>query len=593
MKSALRIPILISLLLSALVARPPTGAQAEDAPPASPAAAQAVVDWARIELRGGGRRPSLALRPADGVPYLSFYESNLQRFFLGRYTGNGNHSCGGDPGWTCVSANNTPTAGDETRFSFDPNYPNWFGVAWSIPAQKSLYISSFDLELGWLYTTDTFAADPGDPNSYVRPTDLMYANGSPLPVIEKLVKLYDGDYLKDFIARRHGLNDPAPVERLMGSHSHGRYASLDLGAGDDGPLFANATERLAYRANTGWLRFAQAKYDGNGTGCQDEFGAGTVDWSCAWVDNGVSVIATDVLGPKCSGAGCAEVNRIFYVDATSGRLKLATRTGNAAHNCSGGVAGWSCGFIDSIAAGKSADGLRISMAATGQGPGEMKIAYTDKDDGPNSVLKLATYTGIAGDTCAAGGLTGWKCEVVDDGGSEGDNTGSEPSLGWNGDRLYIAYVNQTQNKLMVAFPRTNLSISYTKTYSPARIMRGGEYTITYTVLNLEDYAVTGLRIVDGLLPHGEKIQVLTNTCGGATTYTEGNLADLLSSEGGAVKANSACQLALKMKMGANAAAGAFIDNPSALESNEGYPITASGTSAYTVARAAFMPSVAR
>lgn len=582
--------ILSPLVLAAFAT--PLAARADSENPTAPApqTAQAASDWAQIDLRFGGRRPSLGLHPTSGTPYISFYESVLQRFFLAKRSTNGGISCGGGAGWQCVSANNAATAGTNTSLAWVP-YTAEFGVAWDIPADKAYYISRFDSNLNWLGTDMSRQAGP-DAGEYDRPTDLMYVGDAFIDAAES-AKLNGSSYSKTFRVRRHNGSYDNGVEILEGQHSHGRYASLDWAVGDDGALEQNQIEHVAYRANTGGLRHAYARYDNGGTGCTDEVFAGVSTWSCEWVDPAADVYATDIHATKLFCQGCVDPARIIYYDENSGKLKVASRTGNAAHNCNGGAPGWSCGAIDSIAAGKTVDGIRISMAVGGPGAGQIKIAYTDKDDAANSVLKLATLTGNAGDSCIPGGLTGWSCEIVDDGGAANDNTGWEPSLGWDGENLYIAYYNQSSNMLKVAFPRLALPITFTKAYGPAKILRGSEFTMTYTVQNNGSYPLTGLVIEDYLGILHTMVQVVSNTCGGMVTYTEGNLGDHLLSAGGSVGAGQSCTLTFKMKLHAASAPGAFVDNAKDLLSNESTPKAQTGQSAYTILAAIFAPMVRR
>lgn len=555
-------------------------------------AGQAVGDWARMEVRHAGRRPSLALNPTTGDPYLSFYESSLQNFFLGRYTGQYDHSCGGDRGWTCSNVNATPTAGTDTHLAFLDTGAQQFGVVWTIPSGNEYHVSRFDYNLAWA-GTDWSVAEGADP-AYKRPMDLMYVGGTPILAEESVSNA--AEPYKSFRVSRHSA-DAAPnawiLEGLSGSHSHGRYTSLDWGPGDDGALTANKTERAAYRANTGGLRYSSARYDGTGSGCTYEGFSVPSNWSCSWVDPSADVYATAILAPKCSFQGCTEKTRIFYYDENSGKLRFATATGNANDSCNGAV-NWTCGVIDSIAVGKSVDGVRISAAQTGVGQtaGLMKIAYTDKDDGAKSVLKIATYTGNAGDSCTAGGLTGWSCEVVDDGGGT-DNTGWEPSLGWNGSRLYIAYYNQTSNTLMVATPRDNAAgIGHTKTY-PAIILRGQEFVMKYTVTNGKAFVLTGLALTDALMTYHQYVGVQANGCGMTIEYTDGNLSDVLKLTGGEVSQLSDCTIALRMRFAPNTSPGAYVDGSSTLFTDQTYSIAPSPTAAMSIRAATYIPVVLR
>lgn len=581
-----------------LVAQAPGLAHAETEPSNGPQAAegtQAVSDWAKVKLSGGARRPSLGLDPSSGQPYISFHQAALDQFWLARHTENPAKSCGSNAGWECKSLNNTPTAGTDTRLAFIPG-KNEFGVAWTVPAQTAYHISRFDLNLNWLGTDHTGALANPQPDWYSRPMDLMYIGDRFIEAIEQAYG--SGDVNKYLRIRRHDqayATYPAPdiAEGRQGHNSHGRYASIDWSVGNDGGLPDDKIERIAFRDSTGGLRHSYAKFDQNGSGCVNPWNEVIEEWSCEQVDPAADVYWTDIRATKCSGAECADPMRIYYLDKTSGKLKLAERTGNAAHNCNGGVAGWSCGAIDSIAAGKSVEGIRISMAAIGGGANQVKVAYTDKDDGATSVLKIATRTGNAGDACTPGGLAGWKCEVVDNGGGT-DNTGWDPSLGWDGTNLYVAYYNHTLDVLMVAFPKRDAPIGFSKTYTPGALVRGATFNVVYTIQNNSDRALSHMRIADGLLTWHEYVGVASDTCGLLESYTPGVYADVFEAENGELAPNSSCTLVIKMRTSAVAPQGKGADGPGNLDALESFPVAPTGQSQFSILTpVAYVPATVR
>ncbi|MDQ1301464.1 MAG: hypothetical protein QG637_1386 [Chloroflexota bacterium] len=549
----------------------------------SPAEPQAVSDWAHVVVVGDGanlgRRPSLGFSPSNNRPFISFYDGVNQQLMLAWRTANVNDTCGTLRGWQCAARDNTASAGDNSALAFLQNGSGQVGVAYTIPNSKSLIRRRFDANGVFVAVDGTQSAGGG--NNYIGAGDLLYQGSSAIWSSET----FDGQQKRLIV-----LDDRLPgtsilVERddTATSNKLGRYASLDLGPGYNG--IDGMTTRAAYSGETGSLRYAEWQNGGNGNGC-----AGTIDkWVCRTVDHDADVYSTALYSPKC--ANCGDSTRIAYFDATTDRLKLATYVGGSGTCNTGSAPGWQCQVIDAIAVAKTTDGVRVSMVVQN---GQIKIAYTDKDSQANSILKLASYTGNANDICAAGGATGWKCEVVDDGGNQ-DHTGFEPSLAWKGDQLTIAYHNLSKGRLMVAYPKVNLAgqISFTLNMPVKPVAVGEDFTFAYTISNKSAITLTGLEFTDYLTSRFLLKEMQSNTCAATIEVTPGNLTSSVKMRNGALAPNTACAVIVKAQIRKGIVPGVY-DEPinGTLTSNEAYPIAGSATPITVVAKM-FLPVITR
>jgi hypothetical protein len=570
--------VLLLVLCGALQGALPAHAQPEapqvDAAPLEAAAVTAVSDWARVRVFGDGvdvgRRPSLELHPSNNRPYVSFYDGANKRLVLAWRTGNGNDICSGTRGWLCKALDATQTAGDTNALAMLQDGSGQVAVAYGIPANKSLVRGRYDVNGNVAVWDGSLFANA----TYVNALDLTYKGGSAITAFEYFKETSQD---KSFVVRdgRYG-GDFGTVEWVATPTSTGlgRYASVDLGAGYNG--LDGMTARVAYRGNSGALRYAEWLHSGGGTGCSGS--SPSPKWKCTTVDPNANVYSTSLYAPKCEN--CGDLTRIAYFDASNGRLKIATRVGGNGTCGQNGAAGWDCSVIDTIAGNKTPDGVRVTMVVQN---GQIKIAYTDKDDKSNTILKLATYTGNAAQTCGGGVAPGWVCEVVDDGNSQ-DNTGIEPSLAWKGGQLYIAYHNQTKGQLMVAYPKANLAgqVSFAKNYPGVPVTAGSFLDISYKIVNNSSAALTGLAFDDFLNIFHVPTSLVSNTCLGAVVVDAGNLSSLVRLTGGALAANASCEIVVKAQI--RTIQPGVYDDPinQPLASNEAYPIAGSGQTKVTV-----------
>jgi hypothetical protein len=273
---------------------------------------------------------------------------------------------------------------------------------------------------------------------------------------------------------------------------------------------------IAYRgqaAVNGPVQLKYAEYISGSTKCSSEASPG---WLCFIVDpasdsgNNITMHA-----PQCDN--CGDGTRISYYVRSTGQVRFASYTGKDADNCgSGGRQRWKCTVIDSVGQGPT---MGVSMAHHN---GHPVIAYYDKNDGPNGLLKLARYVG-ADFLFANCGDGAWYCETVDNGGLHKHDVGQYAAAArdTNG-RIYIAYYNATKGTLKIAMEQHNSKPTLSMTVFPGTVEYGTTASVTYTLKNIvKNDVLTGVyfkhQLTDGFrylsdTPHN-------NNCGGDVTVS--------------------------------------------------------------------------
>jgi hypothetical protein len=185
----------------------------------------------------------------------------------------------------------------------------------------------------------------------------------------------------------------------------GRYASLDLSAGDN--------PSIAYYDNL--FDLVLATKGGTYANC----GPGGNTWTCWPIDamGDVGMFAS-LVRDRDSG-----IPHIAYYDATNEKLKYAVLVGSGGNCGYFGPAGaylWQCDVLDTMGASISAAHMRISMALDGNGYPLMAYQRTS-EFGP-AVLKVARPAialGLDHGNCGPEDLfLTWQCETIDNGGSD-------------------------------------------------------------------------------------------------------------------------------------------------------------------------------
>lgn len=500
-----------------------------------------------------GWRPSIAVSPVTGGPYVSSYDSVQTSLDLAYRMETPSGSCNGGAndgpaiGWQCSVIDAAGNAGDTSDIAFEGNSTGRYGIAYDDPANNKLTYRRYESNgqlLGTIVPSNSF--------SIVRFASLVY---------------YDSTaYMAHF-----GFNGSGPywsgLRYLTSADSssgavevwqHGSPPALTVGYYPSIDIDSNGKESIAYRSvGTGALRFAQHTGTGSESSCELAGSKNTV-WRCQTVDptvltgHYISLYAAKGVSPT----------RIAYYDQTNGVVKLATYTGSG--NCNGGSSGWQCAVIDSVGSNASRQ-LGVSLSVSGAGM--PAIAYIDNNDQSNSVLKLARYVASGGN---CGPSNAWHCEVVDAGGAS-DDVLESAALAYANGIYYIAYHNSNRRALMVAHTKFTPAPGFSKSYSPASVFKGGKTKAIYTITNnMSSRMLGGLTFSDfygGLAPTGTFDPAsLHNTCGGVVTFPVSSHAIKLSN--GILAKSGACTLSADLLVTVNPGTWHFSTSPLTSEAED-------------------------
>ncbi len=161
------------------------------------------------------------------------------------------------------------------------------------------------------------------------------------------------------------------------------------------------------------------------------------NWQCNLVDKNTVVAGGVSLISNYPSAGAA------YYDASPLHPYLIVADGKSG-NC-----GWTCMYIENVGAQSSDD----AQTGIGLRSGKYIAAYTDRKNPNNTLLKVA-YPDPDGNCGPPDPVTTrrtWRCEVVDNGGGT-KNVGRFLSMRvTSGGVVYIAYSNDTDHTLKLAY----------------------------------------------------------------------------------------------------------------------------------------------
>ncbi len=403
---------------------------------ASPAAASAssaatawFVDWAdKTTSAHLGYYPSIAYNPADGLPYISYYDSVNGNLLLDSPASGGN--CGPNNSWWCRvvdgdSSLSGKTNGDVGQFSSTAFWsgnigliPTWkMGISYHDASNHALKVAVWTESAfggSWKYTTiastDNSAHSGNDVGTY---TSLKFTS-SGTPYIAYYSHIYD-TFLSNYkgtlyLARDVASGGNCGVGADLGKWQcdtidfqtgtgMGQYASLGLG-------YNNVPYMSYYDASGANLRYAH--YAGPGAG--NCYSGG--DYDCLAIDlTGDVGISSSLTAPRSS----TDKPRIAYYDKTNGYLKYAFPTSSGA-NCGGGA--WFCGMVDSIGAGIISN-VGISMALDENGSPIIAYENAAEDLAPSklNIARPAAAVDLLIGNCGAlppgYSFYYWQCDTVD------------------------------------------------------------------------------------------------------------------------------------------------------------------------------------
>jgi hypothetical protein len=421
----------------------------------SPASAPWFVDTVD-SVTDVGRHVSVAIDPASGTTFISYYDATNGDLRLARHVGTGGN-CGPNDAWMCETVD---SAGDVGQHSSIATYPS----ADSLP----LIITYYDATNGALKyaacqcslsscSCSTYTIDSGNPGISVYKglhTSVKYDSNDVLHVAYQYYGAYSADaqlYARRVAPGTGNCGEGAVAgnwqcDLIHNAEGVGMYASLDVD-GDNDPSIAYYDAANGYP----WV----AAHIGSGGNC----GPGN-SWYCRRVhrptlDTGkyVSLQVEDNGQPHIS-----------YHNVTSGTLEYAEWVGSGG-NCGFSSQSlrfeWQCDEIDVMGTSLTSMGVGMSM----DGAGYPMIAYQDASDqlAPAALRLARPMVALDPNTVPNCGpedlfLT-WYCEIIDGGGSWTDEAGSV-SIAVNSAGLATiayheldSYAYPVQGNLKVAYQR--------------------------------------------------------------------------------------------------------------------------------------------
>ena len=408
------------------LALPAAGEKPAVAANASPATSPWFTDWAdKTTSAHLGYYPSIAYNPADGLPYISYYDSVNGNLMLASPASGGN--CGSNNSWWCRvvdgdSSSSGKTNGDVGNYSsiaFWKGPFSWkLGISYhdaSTHALKLAVLTQTPFSGSWTFTTvdytTTIFHTGNDVGTY---TSLKFSSDG-TPYIAYYSYIYSPFPISDYVGSLHlakevssggncGVGADAGkwqcdiIDFLTGT-GMGQYASLGLGYND-------APYMSYYDAAGANLRYAHSVNAGTGN-C----GTGN-NYYCQYIDiTGDVGRSSSLTAPRSS----TDIPRIAYYDKTNGYLKYAFPTSSGA-NCGGGA--WWCGKVDTIGAGITSP-IGISMALDENGSPIIAYENAAAELAP-SILNIARPAGVfgllngnCGDVPPGSWLQYWQCNTVD------------------------------------------------------------------------------------------------------------------------------------------------------------------------------------
>lgn len=494
-----------------------------------------------------GQRPSIAINPATNKPYVTYYDATYGKLRLAMNNGTTQYCLGtaaeGNPdGWYCTTIQSGNQAGYRSAIAFEQNNSGSFGVLYSKPEIAAINLARYATS-GVLYSHQTIGDDVGpaengtDQNTYPA---LVFADSTPnVAYLHTRYSVMFDEYNASFIGQAVPEDDHhLLIEYLVADQPPspaGEFVSLDQAYYGD--------MQVAYRGSVAdQLKWAGQTETTQHTGCLGNGHDKKKNWQCQVVDptastgNFVSYHAAD---------NVSDTMRIAYYDHTHKTVKYAYHTGNASDSCgNGGSSGWKCQSIDTVAlAGQDASGLGVALGVYQNKP---IIAYVDKDDQANRILKVARYVGFGGNCGTDGFIQAWQCEVVDDGGTT-NNVGNELDMAIDKDGVaYVAYYDATETSLKVARSKNTYAPTFKKLYTPSTIALNTATEMKFMIQNNYAFALSGLTFTDGLTSYAETIipATVTNTCGGTVHIVNNNHGIKLTD--GALAADSGCYIKVQV-----------------------------------------------
>jgi hypothetical protein len=376
-----------------------------------------------------GQSLSLAIHPLTKIPYISYYDGANADLKLAFPVSSGG-DCGPGSSWSCNSLKHPNTESYGSSSSIDINSAGDWGISYvknssgsSVnfdgtlsPGNTQFYTSVDSLKYSAYYDT-SFRFNPDGNGSFA------YLG------IDSGAKVY-----VNFASYTASLNNSCGSYTFWSCETVAQVSGIRF-SGYPSLAYWGYLPLIAYRGSDGRLYFAARTASGTGS-CPY-----SAQWECTLVDKISAVVGGISFDFRPTDSAIA------YYDSTTHYMVVASGTT--------GVCNWTCSYIENVGAqdDSSNDGNEIAIAFRN---GKYLVAYTDRKNPNNTILKVAYPDPNGNCGPVLGGKPSWRCEVVDDGGGT-KSVGKFISMGVTPSNVvYIAYSNDTDGTLKLAYQDLNL-----------------------------------------------------------------------------------------------------------------------------------------
>jgi len=434
----MRLRVILYCLLLTVVISLPAGASsaAGPYPDTGQAPEQAVapllpvtgVGWQKITVDAGpnvDQTLSLAINPLTQQPYISYYSAAVKDLKLAFPVSSGG-DCGPGNTWSCSSIQYVNSEDFGPYSSIDFNSAGNWGISYvkmwpltgvgfhgtPVSGNTQLYTGvETSLYSAYASTSFRYAANGTASFAYLGFDGInFYLNFA---------------YYNPLSSGTCGMANHWDCEKISKVYPVGLGTSPSL-------AYAYNFAMIAYRDSVYGHPYVAGRVASNLGNCP--FSA---NWQCNLVDMNTVVAGGVSLVSNYPSAGAA------YYDASPLHPYFIVADGKSG-NC-----GWTCMYIENVGAQPNDD----AQTAIAMRSGKYIAAYTDRRVPNNTLLKIAYQDpdGNCGPINPATTLRTWRCEVVDNGGGS-KNVGRFLSMRvTSGGVVYIAYSNDTDHTLKLAY----------------------------------------------------------------------------------------------------------------------------------------------
>ena len=346
---------------------------------------------------------AMAINPSTGSPIVFFHDADLDDIIYAARVGAGQGDCGTSNAWQCsITSFGTTNGLLDAAFWDDPNgYSSTAGLVYYDSGQDALryfYLWPNGSGITTILDFDYVPANQWTIGS--KPSIAFDQNGQAHVVVT--INSLDNYTLLAYM-RHTGISNTSCTGVWHGDeYWECKFIIIGQNAVDDPSITISGSNlpRIAYQ-NPG---AHELMYTYETDKFPSETCSGNPNWRCAVID---SDLLTGYFPSIAYGDG-----KLFIAYYNGSYLRLAEYVGSGG-NCVPNNS-WKCITIDDISNGYQP--VDISLAMDGSQP---VIAYQDKDNGPQSIVKLAQTAVRAGMEYGNCGpenpFSTWECQVIDQG----------------------------------------------------------------------------------------------------------------------------------------------------------------------------------